>query len=200
MQGIVRAQHIWYIFLMPIGFIVYMISGLAETNLTPFDLVEAESELIAGFTTEYSGMKFALFYLAEFAGNFTVGAIATTLFLGGWSMGGFIPGGWIWFFLKSIAIVLLLFHVRGTLPRVRVDQIMDLGWKFLIPAGLLQIVILALYVAVGLPGWLIFVLNVIVLLALLGLGGMAGVLKPGYGARQQVTMIHEEQRRKRALI
>ncbi|HET6383480.1 MAG TPA: NADH-quinone oxidoreductase subunit NuoH [Armatimonadota bacterium] len=199
LQGIVRAQLStqWYILVTPIAFIVYMVAGLAETNLTPFDLVEAESELIAGFTTEYSGMKFALFYLAEFAGNFTVGAIGTTLFLGGWSMPFGIPGGWPWFIIKSSIIVLGLFWVRGTLPRVRVDQLMDLGWKFLIPAALFQLLVIALYVAVGWPYWAVFIINVVVLIVVLALGGMLGLLP---SRDDHVRDIRTEQRRKRALI
>lgn len=209
LQGIVRAQSQqgWFLLLLPISAIVYMISGLAETNLTPFDLVEAESELIAGFTTEYSGMKFALFFLAEFASNFTVGAIGTTLFLGGWSRWPFmfLPSswgdGWIWFFGKSILIVILLFHIRGTLPRVRVDQLMDLGWKFLIPAALLQLVIAAAYVALGIPWWAIIIINIVILIVLLGLGVRSGVLKDrgGRNVTNHIEEIRDKQRR-RALI
>ncbi|MDQ2731467.1 MAG: NADH-quinone oxidoreductase subunit NuoH [Armatimonadota bacterium] len=208
LQGIVRAQSHqgWFIFLLPIGFIVYMISGLAETNLTPFDLVEAESELIAGFTTEYSGMKFALFFLAEFASNFTVAAIGTTLFLGGWSRWPlmFLPSGfdgWPWFFMKCIVIVILLFHIRGTLPRVRVDQLMDLGWKFLIPAALVQLVIAAAYVALGIPAIGIVIINVILVVIILGLAGRSGVLKSGGGQNvtEHIQEIRDKQRR-RALI
>jgi NADH-quinone oxidoreductase subunit H len=194
LQDIVRAQHhVWYIVVVPISFIVYMIAGLAETNLTPFDLVEAESELIAGFTTEYSGMKFALFYLAEFAGNFTVGAIATTVFLGGWSLPyNFLPPSWIWFFLKSMFVVIVLFHVRGTLPRVRVDQLMDLGWKFLIPAALFQLLLIAAYVAIGLPNWAMFFINLFVFVLLLGLSRMAGIIRT---PRDHIEEIRESARR-----
>ena len=207
LQGIVLAQQHgpWFALLLPVGFVVYMVSGLAETNLTPFDLVEAESELIAGFATEYSGMKFALFYLAEFAANFTIGAIATTLFLGGWSMGP-LPASWIWFLLKTCIVVMILFHLRGTLPRVRVDQLMDVGWKFLIPAGLFQLIIIAAYVTIGIPSWLMFVINAAVVLVLLGLGRMAGILSGD--TRQHIrdirqheqSRLQERTRRARALI
>jgi NADH-quinone oxidoreductase subunit H len=151
LQGIVHAQDgTWlsvvpryFIFSQFIGFVVYLIAALAESNLTPFDIMEAESELVAGFNTEYSGMKFALFFLAEFAGMFTVSAIATTLFLGGWlpihpSL-SFIPPV-IWFLGKTFFIVFILMWIRSTLPRVRIDQMMNFGWKVLIPIALLNIV------------------------------------------------------------
>lgn len=151
LQGIVHAQDgVWwsavpkyFIFSQFVGFVVYLIAALAESNLTPFDIMEAESELVAGFNTEYSGMKFALFFLAEFAGMFTVSAIATTLFLGGWlpihpSL-SFIPPV-IWFLGKTFFIVFVLMWIRSTLPRVRIDQMMNFGWKVLIPIALLNIV------------------------------------------------------------
>ena len=151
LQGIVHAQEgVWwgtvpryFIFFQGVGFLVYMIAALAESNLTPFDIMEAESELVAGFNTEYSGMKFALFFLAEFAGMFTVSAIATTLFLGGWlpihPALSFIPPV-IWFMGKTLFIVFILMWIRSTLPRVRIDQMMTFGWKVLIPIALLNIV------------------------------------------------------------
>ncbi|MHB1459163.1 MAG: NADH-quinone oxidoreductase subunit NuoH [Armatimonadota bacterium] len=151
LQGIVHAQEgVWwgavpryFIFFQFVGFLVYLIAALAESNLTPFDIMEAESELVAGFNTEYSGMKFALFFLAEFAGMFTVSAIATTLFLGGWlpihPLLSFIPPV-IWFMGKTLFIVFILMWIRSTLPRVRIDQMMTFGWKVLIPIALLNIV------------------------------------------------------------
>ena len=151
MQGIVHAQDgtwfgalpKWFIASQILGFLIYLTAALAESNLTPFDIMEAESELVAGFNTEYSGMKFALFFLAEFAGMFTVGAIATTLFFGGWlpihpSL-SFIPPV-VWFMGKSCLFVFLLMWIRSTLPRVRVDQLMSFGWKVLIPLALVNIV------------------------------------------------------------
>jgi NADH-quinone oxidoreductase subunit H len=151
LQGIVNAQDgvwggvipKWFIVSQLLGFVIYIIASLAESNLTPFDIMEAESELVAGFNTEYSGMKFALFFLAEFAGTFTVSAIATTLFLGGWlpihpSL-SFIPPVF-WFLGKSFFLVFVLMWVRSTLPRVRIDQLMTLGWKVLIPLALINIV------------------------------------------------------------
>lgn len=151
MQGIVEAQSgvwwgiipKWFLASQILGFIIFLIASLAENNLTPFDIMEAESELVAGYNTEYSGMKFALFFLAEFAGTFTVSAIATTLFLGGWlplhPALSFIPPV-VWFFLKTFFLVFVLMWVRSTLPRVRIDQMMNFGWKCLIPLALLNIV------------------------------------------------------------
>lgn len=124
----------WYIFRLPFGpiaFITYIIAATAESNRTPFDLPEAEQELVAGFNVEYSGMKFAMFFLAEFVNLFTVSALATTLFLGGWL--GFGLPSIIWFLLKTFGIVLLLMLFRWTYPRMRVDQLMEFAWKYLVP-------------------------------------------------------------------
>ena len=132
----------WFICSQLVGFVVFMTAALAENNLTPFDIMEAESELVAGFNTEYSGMKFAFFFLAEFAGMFTLSAIAVTLFLGGWlpihPALGFIPPV-IWFMGKTLVIVFVLMWIRSTLPRVRIDQMLSFGWKVLIPVALLNI-------------------------------------------------------------
>lgn len=150
LQGIVHAQQgtwlgifpKWFIATQIIGFLIYMTAALAETNLIPFDIMEAESELVAGFNTEYSGMKFALFFLAEFAGLFTISAIAATLFFGGWlpihPAFGFIPPV-VWFLVKTGVGIFILMWIRSTLPRVRVDQLMGLGWKVLIPVALINI-------------------------------------------------------------
>lgn len=151
LQGIVHAQDgvwlgvipKWFLASQIVGFVIYLTASLAESNLTPFDIMEAESELVAGFNTEYSGMKFAFFFLAEFAGMFTVSAVATTLFLGGWlpihPVLSFIPPV-VWFLGKTLLIVFVLMWIRSTLPRVRIDQMMSLGWKVLIPIALLNIV------------------------------------------------------------
>ncbi|HET6454402.1 MAG TPA: NADH-quinone oxidoreductase subunit NuoH [Armatimonadota bacterium] len=151
LQGIVHAQEgspwlgvfpRWFIVSQIVGFAIYMCAALAESNLTPFDIMEAESELVAGFNTEYSGMKFALFFLAEFAGMFTISAIAATLFFGGWlpitPALKMIPGV-VWFLGKTAVIVFVLMWIRSTLPRIRVDQLMSFGWKVLIPIALLNI-------------------------------------------------------------
>ncbi len=124
----------WFIFRPPFGiiaFLTYITAATAEANRTPFDIPEAEQELVAGYNIEYSGMKFAMFFLAEFVNMFTVSAIATTLFLGGWH-GPLLPS-WLWFLIKTLAIVLLLMIFRWTFPRLRVDQLMEFAWKFLVP-------------------------------------------------------------------
>jgi len=121
------------------GFMIFFLCGVAECNRSPFDLPEGESEIVAGFHTEYSGMKFALFYMAEFMNSFTISGLAATLFLGGWQ-GPFLPS-WLWFFLKTYALIFVMIWFRGTLPRVRVDQLMGLAWKFLLPLSLINIMV-----------------------------------------------------------
>jgi NADH-quinone oxidoreductase subunit H len=144
MSGIVASQsRVWNVIPQFPAFVIYLIAGLAETNRPPFDLAEAETELVAGFHTEYSGIKFAMFYLGEYVNTVTVAAIATTLFLGGWR--GPHPDllGWLWpllwFLLKVFVIVYLYIWVRATFPRVRYDRLMAFGWKLLIPVGLLWV-------------------------------------------------------------
>ena len=152
MVSIVRAQEgqrVWYMFVQPLAFVIFFIGGLAETNRAPFDLPEAEQELTGGFHTEYSGMRFALFFLAEYANMIVVSSVATTLFLGGWlrpfpnvaflSFLDFVPV-WMWFLLKSFAFLYVFIWVRATLPRYRYDQLMRLGWKVLIPLAIINIV------------------------------------------------------------
>jgi len=156
MVGIVRAQessHMWYAFVQPLAFVIFFIGGLAETNRAPFDLPEAEQELTGGFHTEYSGMRFALFFLAEYANMIVVSSVATTLFLGGWlppfpnigflSFLHFIPG-WMWFLVKSFVFLYIFIWVRATLPRYRYDQLMRLGWKVLIPLAIVNLVVTAI--------------------------------------------------------
>ncbi len=139
MVRIVEAQDTWwFVLLQPMAFLIFLIAGVAEINRTPFDLPEAESELIAGYHTEYSGLKFAMFYLAEYLGPFLVAAIGTTLFLGGWR-GPILPS-WLWFLIKTYVLVFVLIWLRATLPRLRVDQLMNLAWKFLVPLALLNLV------------------------------------------------------------
>jgi len=147
----------WFIAVPIIGqlaFIIFLISSVAETNRLPFDLPEAESELVSGFHTEFSGMKFALFFLAEYAYVFLSAALATTLFLGGghgWSAGGWIPS-WFWFLFKSCGIVLLFFWFRWTYPRLRVDRLMSFCWEFLLPLSLINIVLTAVWIVFkGMP-------------------------------------------------
>ena len=151
----------WFIFwLQPLGFIIYLISAIAETNRVPFDLPEAETELVAGFHTEYSAMKFALFFLAEYINMFTVSMLATTLFLGGWNVpfladlvqpGSLLFGliSAIGFLVKIIGFLFLYIWLRGTLPRFRFDQLMNFGWKFLLPVALLNIFITSTLMYLG---------------------------------------------------
>ena len=140
MVDIVRAQSVVPLALLqPVAFVIYLIAGIAEVNRSPFDLPEAESELIAGFHTEYSGMKFALFFLAEYLNAFAVAAIATTVFLGGWQ-GPLLPP-YVWFFGKAILLFIAMIWVRATLPRLRVDQLMGFCWKVLVPVALANLVV-----------------------------------------------------------
>jgi NADH-quinone oxidoreductase subunit H len=144
MRSIIDAQaDLWFVVLQPIGFLIYLISALAETNRIPFDLAEAESELVAGYHVEYSGMKFAFFFLAEYAAMIMVAAIATALFLGGYHGIGF-NSPWLgpfWFLAKVTLLLIVFIWIRGTLPRLRYDQLMRFGWKVLLPLSLLNIMI-----------------------------------------------------------
>ncbi|MFZ0157406.1 MAG: NADH-quinone oxidoreductase subunit NuoH [Kineosporiaceae bacterium] len=141
----------WYAFQLPVAFIIYVIAMVGETNRAPFDLPEAEGELVGGFHTEYSSLKFALFFLAEYVNLITVSAVATTLFLGGWRApwplsaigGGVLNTGWwpmLWFVGKLLGFIFFFIWLRGTLPRLRYDQFMRFGWKILIPVALVWIV------------------------------------------------------------
>jgi NADH-quinone oxidoreductase subunit H len=156
MVGMVEAQYharVWYVFLQPVAFVILFIGGLAETNRAPFDLPEAEQELTGGYHTEYSGMRFALFFLAEYANMIVVSAVATTLFFGGWLRPfpnvpalwvlGYVPG-WVWFVLKTFVFLYIFIWIRATLPRYRYDQLMRLGWKVLIPLGIANLVVTAI--------------------------------------------------------
>ncbi len=135
-----------------VGFVIFFIAALAETNRSPFDLPEAESEIIAGYVTEYSGFKFALFFLGEYIGAFAVLGLAITLFLGGWNGPNLQPWwstdpqallipGFLWFFFKMFILMAVLIWIRGTLPRLRVDQLMSFAWKFLLPLGLINVLV-----------------------------------------------------------
>jgi len=134
----------WYVFPQLVGFLVYMTAGIAETNRAPFDFPEAEQELVAGYHTEYSSTRFALFFLAEYINMVTVSAVATSLFLGGWH-GPFLPVeyGVIWFLLKVGFLLFVYVWIRWTLPRYRYDQLMRFGWKFLLPVAVINLLLTA---------------------------------------------------------
>jgi NADH-quinone oxidoreductase subunit H len=134
----------WYIFLQPIGFFIFLTAGVAETNRAPFDFPEAEQELVAGYHTEYSSMSFGLFFLAEYVNMVTVSAVATSLYLGGW-LGPFLPDwlGWMWFMVKVLAILFFYVWMRWTLPRYRYDQLMEFGWKWLLPLAIVNLIVTA---------------------------------------------------------
>ncbi len=132
----------WFIFLQPFGFLIYMTAGVAETNRAPFDFPEAEQELVAGYHTEYSSMSFAMFFLAEYINMVTVSAVAVSLYLGGWlDPFGITPDwlSWIWFLVKVFLLLFFYVWMRWTLPRYRYDQLMEFGWKYLLPAAVLNL-------------------------------------------------------------
>ncbi len=150
---IVERQHAWMwclprwnIFLQPFGFIIFFISALAETNRVPFDLPEAEAELVAGYFTEYSSLKFAMFFMSEYFHLITVTSIATTLYFGGWSGPGaatYPVLGVVYFIIKVFILIFIFMWIRFTLPRFRYDQLMRFGWKFLLPAAIVNVIITA---------------------------------------------------------
>jgi NADH-quinone oxidoreductase subunit H len=162
MSGFVEAQAgtfgaflpRWYLFALPPSFLLFFIAVIAETNRAPFDLVEAESEIVGGFHTEYSGIRFALFFLAEYINMFNVSAIAVILFFGGWNgpapdsgfLSGLVPV--MWFFFKTWLLLFIFIWVRATVPRMRYDQLMTFGWKRLIPASLGWLVLVTLATAI----------------------------------------------------
>ncbi len=156
-----RRMHVWFIFPGLLAFFLYFLSGVAETNRVPFDLPEAESELVAGFHTEYSGVKWSFFFLGEYANMITISSIATTLFFGGWlppfpnvaalRFLGYVPG-LVWFLLKVSAFMVVYIWFRATFPRYRFDQLMDLGWKTLIPMSMGNLVLVALAALYGKVG------------------------------------------------
>ena len=160
MVGIIHQQlnmGIWFIFAQPLGFVIYLIAGVAEVNRAPFDLPEAEQELTAGYLTEYSGLRWSLYQMAEYINMITVSAVASTLFLGGWSLFGLtdrIPVLPIIIFMIKVAFFLFFFiWLRATLPRIRYDRLMHLGWQLLLPLAVLNVVITAICVALGIPWW-----------------------------------------------
>ena len=151
LAGIVHAQHsLWFIIPQIIGFVIYIITAVAETNRAPFDLVEADAELVAGFHTEYSGLRFGLFFIAEYVNMLTVSCIATLLFLGGWNapFGLTIIPGLVWFILKASLFLFFYIWLRATFPRFRYDRLMSFGWKVLLPAATVNLIVTAIIIAV----------------------------------------------------
>ena len=146
---VVEAQQeaVWYVLLQPLGFAIFLVAAVAETNRAPFDLPEAESELVAGYHTEYAGLKFAAFFLAEYVNMIIVSALGATLFLGGFS-GPVLPG-FLWLAIKVAVLLFLFIWLRATLPRLRYDQLMSFGWKVLLPLATLNLIVTAIVVAVG---------------------------------------------------
>jgi NADH-quinone oxidoreductase subunit H len=140
-------QRLWYIVAQPVAFLVFFIAAIAEVNRTPFDLVEAESELVAGYFSEYTGMRFALFQLGEYGEMFAMAAMAVTLFLGGWR-GPVLPP-LLWFVIKLYALIFVFMWVRWTYPRFRIDQMLNFSWKVLIPVSVLNLVVTAFFVVVA---------------------------------------------------
>lgn len=157
------------------GFILFMIAATAESNRSPFDLPEGESEIIAGYYTEYSGFKFALFFLGEYLGMFAISGLGITLFLGGWAAPlpflTWIPS-YLWFFAKLLAMIVVFIWVRGTLPRLRMDQLMNFAWKFMLPMALLNLVTAGVwhFLPQGVLRWFVCSLLVVVPYVLLGRG------------------------------
>jgi NADH-quinone oxidoreductase subunit H len=160
-MGIVEAQQLPFALLMPVAFIAYFVAGSAEVGRAPFDLLEADSEIVAGYFVEYSGLKFGWFYIAEYGNLFAISAIATTLFLGGWR-GPFsheVPVlGPIYFIAKTLLIVFLLMWIRGTWPRFRIDQMLGFAWKVLVPATLANLLWVAVILKLPVPQFLQWVL------------------------------------------
>jgi NADH-quinone oxidoreductase subunit H len=196
LRGIIEAQkeaHVWFIFPGLVAFFIYFVSGVAETNRIPFDLPEAESELVAGFHTEYSGMKWSFFFMAEYANMVTISAIATTLFFGGWlppfpnvrwlSFLGLLPPAF-WFLGKVFFFLMVYIWLRATFPRYRFDQLMALGWKTLIPLSIGNLVLIALFALWGRPG-----IQLLGLLLTITVGvGLAVVFRRTPGPRSSETM------------
>ena len=165
---IVGAQEsIPFILLQPLGFLIFFLGSLAESNRTPFDLVEADSEIVAGYHIEYSGMKYGTLMLTEYAEIIAISALVTTLFLGGWQ-GPLLPPI-LWFLIKVSAVFLLSVWIRGTIPRLRIDQVMAFAWKFLLPLALINLLVTSLQVVLWPEAslWLIVFLNLTVMAILI---------------------------------
>ena len=153
-----------YLLVFPLGLVIFFIAGLAEVGRTPFDIYHAESEVVGGPFVEYSGAHWSVFFLAEYINTFAIAALTTLLFLGGWLGPGPLWLGIVWFFLKVYAVILVIFWVRGTFPRLRIDQLMAFAWKVMVPLSFYAVLITAVYKFYGWPGWSL------TLMSLVGLG------------------------------
>jgi len=160
LTDIVNAQNVPFILLQPLGFFIYFTASLAEVNRCPFDMVEADSELVSGYNIEFSGMKFAMFFLTEYTEAAFLSVIVTTLFLGGWH-GPFLPP-FIWFLIKVFAVFFMVVWIRSTLVRLRIDQVMSFAWKFLLPLALINLLVTSAQVVFwpGAPTWSLIIINI----------------------------------------
>lgn len=154
----------WYILLQPLAFVVFLLAGLAEVGRSPFDIFQAESELVGGPFIEYSGAHWSIFFLAEYMNTFLIAALVTIFFLGGWS-GPFLPEV-LWFLIKCYAVILVIFWLRGTLPRLRIDQLMAFGWQALVPLSFLNFILVSFVMFQGWPVWVHSALGVVMLAAM----------------------------------
>ena len=160
LRVIVAAQNpVFYVAILPLGLVIFFIAGLAEVGRTPFDIYHAESEVVGGPFVEYSGAHWAVFFLAEYINTFAIAALATLLFLGGW-LGPVLPGV-VWFLIKVYALVLVVFWVRGTFPRLRIDQLMAFAWKVMVPLAFYTIVITAVYLFYDWPAWTLTLMSLV---------------------------------------
>jgi NADH-quinone oxidoreductase subunit H len=212
MVGIVHAQNahtvngmatpgVWFILAQPLGFVLYFIAATAEVNRAPFDLPEAEQELVAGYLTEFSGLRWSLYQMAEYTNMIVVSSVAATLFLGGWTLGGLdgVPGMPIlWYAIKVGFFLFVFIWMRATLPRIRYDQLMKFGWQVLLPLSVLNLIVTALAV---INGWDWYVTGIFGLVALIGAGSIVyqRVLRPArpksdpaVGLPASVRLVHVE--------
>jgi NADH-quinone oxidoreductase subunit H len=176
MVEIVRQQPVPHLITMPMVFFVYLIAAFAELYRAPFDMIEADSELVAGYFTEYSGMKFVMFFMAEYINLFAMSAIITTLFLAGWR-GPILPG-YVWFFIKCGAVIFFFWWVRSMIPRIRIDHLLNLAWKFLVPLALVNLIVVGLVDKLITDGIMqhiaLLVANIVVAIAVIGVLAFVG--------------------------